>query len=122
MVDYPQNDFTRMIEEIGQRNVGGARGGGVASASPLPTVRSADLGREVPEEPPMSLEERAELDLLAQQAGVKDPRLGNVEQDAVGYKSQEEALAAGAPVAVEAGKLDTRGLYARPGRVFKVDG
>ncbi len=99
-VEYPQNDFTRMIEEVSSGNRSGVHREGVASATPLPTVQSADLGREVPPSPEMSAEERAELDRLAVAAGVKDERLGTAGPEAPqgAYASLEEAMAAGAPV------------------------
>lgn len=57
MVRYPENEFTRAIEDTASAN----RRGGVASASPAPTARSADLGTFT-ELPPLTEDERAELD------------------------------------------------------------
>src|SRR5712675_24479 len=99
MVDFPQNDFTRMMEAVRAQNQSGVRAGGVASALPLPTVRSADLGQEV--QNPLTFEEREELDAQARAAGILDPSLGNVspETGAAQYATLEEAMAAGSPVA-----------------------
>ena len=97
-IEYPQNEFTRMIEDTASGNrAGGARRVGVAMATPMPTVHSADLGREVPA--PLTEMERAELDLLAVQAGVRDERLGPVEPGTPPtYATLDEAVAAGAPL------------------------
>lgn len=98
-VDFPTNDFTRMIESVASGNRSGVRAGGLASATPLPTVRSADLGSEVPAEPELSLEERIHLDQLAREAGIQDVRLGTAQPDhGSQYASFEDALAAGASV------------------------
>jgi hypothetical protein len=73
MVDYPENDFTRMIEMTNQENRSGVRRNiGVASATPMPTVQSAAVGRPVEDEAPLTAEERAELDKAAIAAGVRD--------------------------------------------------
>jgi hypothetical protein len=106
MVDYPENDFTRMIEMTKLENRSGVRRNvGVASATPMPTVQSAAVGRPVEDEVPLTVEERAELDKKAIEAGVRDPRLGNqnpdgtfVDEPPPAYASLEEAIAAGAPV------------------------
>lgn len=101
---FPENDFTRMIDMTRGGNLSGVRRVGVASATPLPTVQSAALGRPVEEPPPLTREEREELDRQAIAAGVLDPRLGNQNTDGTpagvqnNYASMEEALAAGAPV------------------------
>ena len=97
MVEYPSNELTKAIEALGELNRSGMARGGVASATPLPTVRSAAFG-EVAEEP-LTPEQIAELDLLAAQAGVKDERLGTTTETTQGaYKNMDEALAAGAPI------------------------
>jgi hypothetical protein len=93
-VVHPDNDYTRMIEMVSSQNRSGMRG--VASATPLPTAQSADVGRVADPPPPMSSEERANLDRLAIEAGVKDDRLASA--DPGQYPSLEEAVAAGAPV------------------------
>lgn len=106
MVEYPKNDFTQMIERVAAGNRSGMRGGGLASAEPLPTVRSAELGTTVPDSaptdpPPLTAEERAELDARALELGIVDERLGNASAPGEApptYGSLEEALAAGAPV------------------------
>jgi hypothetical protein len=100
-VQYPQNDYTRMIEATRSANASGVRGIGVASASPLPTAQSADLGRVVEEQarPELTPAERAELDAQARAAGIMDERIGTApEGTASAYSSQEDAVAAGAPV------------------------
>lgn len=96
-VEYPQNEFTRMIEGVASRNRSGGHGEGVASATPLPTAQSADLGREVPALAPLTDAENTELNRLAVEAGVRDPRLGmSAEEQQASYKSLEEAIEAGA--------------------------
>jgi len=95
-VAYPSNDFTKMIERTASGNRSGVRG--VASATPLPTVQSADMGREVLA--PLTAEERAELDLKAIAAGVRDPRIGSPEATDGNYVSLDAAIAAGAPVEI----------------------
>lgn len=95
-VEFPDNDFTRMIEMTAEDNRRGVRG--VASATPLPTVQSADLGKVV-EQVPMTEAERAELDRLAVEAGIQDERLGSAGPEPAGSYTMEDAIAAGAPVA-----------------------
>jgi hypothetical protein len=117
-VDYPQNSLTQMIEEAARAN---RAGGGmpvrrqveVASATSMPTVQSAAVGRPVEEPPPLTAEEREELDRQAILAGVLDPRLGNQNTDGTpintpttAYGSLEEAIAAGAPVNQPAPAVD----------------
>lgn len=98
-VEFPQNELTRLIETNAAMNRAGGRG--VASATPLPTVRSADMTQPPADEPPpLTLEERAELDRLAREAGVVDESLG-VAKPQGAYDSMEAAIEAGKPVAVE---------------------
>lgn len=96
-VDYPNNEFTQMIEQVGHRNRTGVSG--VASAAPLPTVQSADMGLVVDDPAqPLSPERKAELDRLAIEAGVVDERLP---ADVGGqYASLDEAVRAGRSVEV----------------------
>jgi len=124
MPEYPDNEFTRMIEMTRAENAGSRPG--VASATPMPTVRSADLGREVVDPPPLSPAEIEERNRLAREAGVVDPRIGPTETPGP-YASLEEAVAVGAPVPMTAREfigaqkqapLDVRELYMRPGRVI----
>jgi hypothetical protein len=75
-IEYPQNDFTRMIEEVARDNAGGRRPV-VASATPGPSVTTPAMREPRVEEAPLSAEESAELDALARAHGVVDPRLGN---------------------------------------------
>lgn len=96
MVDYPDNDFTRMIGAVSSGNRSGVRSMGVASATPLPTARSAELGQEVTE-PPLTLEERAHYDQLAREAGIQDERLDKASPGGT-YDSLEDAMNAGASV------------------------
>ncbi len=99
MVEYPDNDLTRMIEALRSGNLAGSHGGGVASASPLPTVRSADLGRMTPDPPPLTFEEQEALDQQARAAGMSDHRLPEgVIAGSEGYATMEDALAAGSPI------------------------
>jgi hypothetical protein len=99
-IDFPENDFTRMIEMTRSENRTGIRRNvGVASATPMPTVQSAAVGQPVSEPPPLTAEEREVLDKMAIEAGVRDPRLGNTDKEpSTAYGSLEEAIAAGAPV------------------------
>jgi hypothetical protein len=98
MAEYPTNDFTKMIEAVASGNRSGQfGGGGVASAIPLPSVQSADLGREVPMQT-FAPGEREELDRLAREAGVVDPRVGSTVTEATNYATLEEAMAAGESV------------------------
>lgn len=102
-VEFPDNDFTRMIEMTASANRTGVRGAGVATAAPLPTAQSADLGREVPPTQavaaPLPPEEKARLDALAREAGVKDESLGNTEETGQdNYGTLEDAIAAGRSV------------------------
>lgn len=107
-VHFPKNNLTRMMEEVAARNAAGGSRAGVASATPMPTAQSADVGRLVPETAPLTPDEKVELDRLAIEAGVKDERLEvSLGGEAGQYKSLEEALAAGAPIekAAEAAQL-----------------
>lgn len=71
MVSYPRNAFTQIIESGSMANqTGDYRRTMGASAGPQPTVRSSDLGSEVPE---LSPEERAELDAKAIAIGIMSP-------------------------------------------------
>ncbi len=92
-VEFPENDFTRMIERTREHNISGQ--GGVASATPLPTVQSAVLGRAVVEAPPLSPEERERLDAEARKLGIMP---GSEADEKPQYETLEEAIAAGAPV------------------------
>lgn len=99
-VDFPDNDFTRMIEAVSSGNRSGLHREGVTSATPLPTVQSADIGREVTELPPLTEAEKVELDRLAVEAGVKDERIGTASVLLIpgDYSTLEEAIKAGSPV------------------------
>lgn len=110
-VEYPRNDFTDMIEETSRQNVTGVRRAGVASALPLPTVRSSDLGQEIPEQAPLSPDELAELNRLAASIGMKDERIGTADVSPGAYATLEDAINAGAPVApVERVPAGTQGM------------
>lgn len=98
-VEYPQNELTRLIEQTAAENRSGLHGGGVASATPLPSVQSADFGRVLPADAPLTEEERAELNRKAVEAGIHDERLG-VPAPASAYESLGAAVAAGAQVTV----------------------
>lgn len=130
-VEYPKNELTRVLEETSRLNAGG-RAAGVASATPMPTVQSADVGRMVPELPSLTPEERAELDRKAVEAGIKDERI-TIPEDSP-YNTLEAALAAGAPVrmpsmqaipAPSLGRQTAREFLARESRLpdfFKIEG
>jgi hypothetical protein len=118
--DFPTNEFTQMIEEVARRNrMGGSlppERGVAISATPLPSVRSADLGQPVPQPaqeasgpPAYTSEEMAELDRLALESGlVRGPVNARIAQRLEGggiddgpYGSLEEAIAAGAPIGAD---------------------
>lgn len=109
-VQFPSNDFTRMIEAVGRQNAAGGGVSGIASGEPQPAVRSRALGRVVeqtaPPEAPLSPQEVFELNQAAIAAGVHDDRLGNAGAAEGGgtaqdqYATLEEALAAGSSVRV----------------------
>jgi hypothetical protein len=113
--DFPANEFTAMIEEVARRNRQGGslppERGVAITATPLPTVRSADLGQttDVQSPPQYSQEEMAELDKLALESGlIRGPvnarianRLDGGDMDDAQYGSLEEAIAAGAPVGAD---------------------
>jgi|ERR1051325_7794544 hypothetical protein len=88
-VEYPQNAWTRMIERASAMNAETGGRVGLASAEPRPTAASSTIGREVVEPPPLSIEERAELDARARALGLLPP-----DEGAEGpYGSLEDALA-----------------------------
>lgn len=106
-VEYPVNDFTRMIEMTSRINAAGGMASSAATGEPPPAVQSAVMRQPQPVEEEMSAEERAALDREAIAAGVVDPRLGNApgqtgeavpSQDQYANMTMEEVLAAGAPV------------------------
>ena len=110
-VDYPQNDFTRMIESVSRANAAGLRSPVVSDGEPRPSVQTPAMRRPTPIiEEPLSAQEHAELNRLAIEAGVQDPRLGNVSegptggmggdasQDQYANMTMEEVLAQGASV------------------------
>lgn len=101
----PDNQFTRMIAEVAERNRGGGmdRVEGPVTAGSQPSVRSAAYGIQ-PEQAPLTIEERMELDALAQQAGFMP---FNEEEDGP-YQSLADAQAAGAPVAAPREDLVSR--------------
>lgn len=99
--DYPQNELTEMIEEVARLNAAGGGGArrmpapGPVSAEPGPTVRSAAMGQPVAPLPPLSPEERMELDQKARELGIMprdDEPVGEV------YATLADAIAAGASV------------------------
>jgi hypothetical protein len=122
MVEFPENNFTRMIEEVSRRNqeTGGGRGLPM-SADPRPSVVSASLGREVPAAPaplPLSAAEKAELDRLAIEAGMIDERLDTTNA-APQYATLEDAIAAsldGTPAAIDPAREITREVWSSAGR------
>lgn len=84
---YPDNPLTRVLTD---------RNGSPVTGTPLPSTRSAVLGKAVPEAPPpLSVEERAELDKKAMELGIipKDTT-----SEGTNYDSFASAITAGAPV------------------------
>lgn len=93
---YPENPWTQMIEETRRLNeAGGMRSAGPVSAGPEPTVRSAAMGQPVVELPPLSPDERAELDAHARELGLMP---GEVQEEGSKYATLEEAIEAGRSV------------------------
>lgn len=91
----PNNPLTRAMDDFAAHNQQLRAGGGaVITGEPLPSVRSAAVGREVVAQAPLSEAERAELDAKAIELGLM-PR---PEGESGPYASFEEAAAAGAPV------------------------
>ena len=86
------NPLTRMIERAHQRNMGESRREAPVDAGASPSARSAAVGREV--EPPLTVEERAELDAKARELGLMPVEEG--EQNL--YPTLADAMKAGAPV------------------------
>lgn len=86
------NPLTRMIERAGQRQAGSDRREAPVDAGSLPSARSAVLGQEVM--PPLSIEERAELDAKAAALGILPP--GETSEGP--YGTLDEAMKAGASV------------------------
>jgi hypothetical protein len=78
-VEYPQNDFTRMIDMTSRVNAaGGGRGLPVHTGEQPPAVTSQAMREPSQVEESLSFEEKLRLDQLAREAGVQDERLGNV--------------------------------------------
>jgi hypothetical protein len=117
--DLPNNEWTQMIERIHARNQGGGAVPGEIAVgvpmmgTPLPTVRSAELGRVLPADDPNRPLRADEIEELNQQAlasglvvGPVNPSiartLGASGEDDAPYASMEEAIAAGAPVGADA--------------------
>lgn len=87
---FPDNPLTRMLTD---------RNGFPVNGSSLPSTRSAALGKPLPAPlPPLSPEERAELDRKAIELGIMPPSETEMGSN---YKSQEEAVSAGQPVVKE---------------------
>jgi len=86
------NPLTRMIERAHQRNAGEARREVPVDAGASPSARSAAVGREVL--PPLSIEEREELDAKARELGVLPSEEG-VENP---YPTLADAMKAGSAV------------------------
>lgn len=93
---YPENPWTQVIEETRRLNeAGGMRSAGPVSAGPEPTARSAAMGQPVVELPPLSPEERAELDAHARELGLMP---GEAQEEGSKYATLEEAIEAGRSV------------------------
>ena len=107
----PQNEWTLMIQAMEARKRGGGpmpdAEGVPIMGTPLPAVRSADLGRAttpmVPVPPPLSYEEITELNRKALESGVHPSQIpGFSEEESMGpYASLEDAIKAGAPVGAD---------------------
>ena len=102
-VQYPKNILTQMIERASAQKVSG-QDRMVGMPQGLPTVRSSDLGTVQPEPlPPLTPEEKAELDAKAEALGILPH-----EQDVDGlvfadsYASDEDVAAEMARVQSEA--------------------
>lgn len=115
MVDYPQNAWTKLIERAREMNELQGGGGGLASASPRPSVTSAAFHRAVEDTPELSPEEQQRRDQIAREMGL----MPGGPEEVVEYATMEEALAAAgaergmdeAPVVLplqHAGMLDPR--------------
>ncbi len=115
-VSFPNNDFTQMIEMTARDNARGYVRPMTASADPRPSVRSAELGREVVTTEPLTMDEKNELDRMAREAGIQDERLGNIEETGGAYATMEEALAAGASVHPPAQAASLGAQVGRPTR------
>lgn len=115
-VEYPQNDFTKMIERVSRANQSGLRSPIVSDGEPRPSVQTPAMRTPAPViEEPMSAAEHEELNRLARAAGIHDPRLGNVNegptggtggdatQDQYANMTLDEVLAEGASVHQHAG-------------------
>jgi|SRR6185503_5333086 len=112
----PQNEFTQMIELIHARNQGApvslpANVGVPISGTPLPTARSADLGRPValpPAERPLTASEIEELNQQALRSGLVvgpvnpsiERTMNTVDAEAA-YGTLEDAIRAGAPISAD---------------------
>lgn len=108
----PNNVWTQMIEAAAARNRAGTSltpeqiaAGVPIMGTPLPSARSADLGRattpRVPTAPMLTPEEIHERNRLALAAGVHPSQIPGFDADAEDmgpYASMEDAIAAGAPV------------------------
>ena len=116
----PVNDYTRLIELVHARNQGVPvtlphSVGVPVSGTPMPSARSADLGRamEPPADRPLSPEEIDELNRQALASGlVQGPvnpslarTLETVEPDAQ-YASLEDAIRAGASVDMDSEQVE----------------
>jgi len=116
---FPNNEWTQMIEAVRARNLRGApmpADEGVPQVgTPMPTVRSAELGRPVAPpadnpDRPLTAQEIEELNQAALQSGLVvgpvNPSLartldGGGGSDDTSYATLEEAIAAGAPVGAD---------------------
>jgi hypothetical protein len=121
LAELPNNEWTQMIEAVRSRNQRGTSlspdelaAGVPVVGTPMPSVRSADLGKRVRQpvdDPnrPLSAAEIEELNKAAIASGlVRGPvnpsiarTLGGEVEDSP-YASLEEAIAAGAPVGADA--------------------
>jgi len=89
------NPLTRAIANLSATNEQ-LRAGAVVTGEPLPSSRSAAVGREAVALPPLTIEERAALDAKAAELG-----FGPAAEEQGPYGSFEAAAAAGAPVEQE---------------------
>lgn len=120
--EFPNNEWTQMIEAVRARNLRGApmppEEGVPSTGTPMPAVRSAELGRPVakPAEDPNRPLTPEEIETLNQEAlksglivGPVNPSIARtldssgltIDGEPVQYGSLEEAIAAGAPVGAD---------------------
>lgn len=133
-VETPQNDWTRMIDAVRQRNQSGVSltpeeiaAGSPITGTSMPSVRSAELGRPAAVDDrtrELTVEEIEELNRAALASGlVRGPVNESMRRtlegrgvemgDDVPYASLEDAIRAGAPVGADPEEVDQRAAQFR---------